>query len=677
MTVRAVLIGLLGALFIAGLGYLNEVTFLLESFNAGQMVPAIVFGPLVVMVLILNMAFRRFKPGFGFKPRELAVIFVLTLTGVTVPGRSLCEGLLNLSTLPVRYYENRPGWREYELMKYAPGEMFISEGHYNSDAVDPFLGQLGQQGQMIGLGDVPWEAWEAPLRTWLPVFLLIGFGSIAVAMVVHRQWSEHERLRYPVADFANQLMEMGPGGAPASIFTNKVFWLGLGIALSIRVINGIHAWHPGFIQIPLIFNFSQVAQKWPILTQAPQAEDIFIPRIFPIAIAFTFFLSTEVSFSLGISQIAYAIVGITLIQYGVDMSTDNVTGGGMGWARTGSFIAFGLILLYLGRRYYWQVLLQAVTFRRRGEVPRYAGWAARVFLLSMAGVIYILIRLGLDWPFAVIAVLLAMLAFVVVARIVAETGLFYVLPSWTPVGALLGFFGPMALGIKGVIITGIFSLMLLLDPSAQLLPYLVNGLKVSDANGLKVGRVGLTSGITYVLCVALAVPVALWAVYNFPLGGSEWMTDTIPSKTFETAEKAAVELSLAGEVEQSQQLSPLERFDFIRPKQGFLWFAGGGFLAVLIAGFLRLRLPWWPLHPVIFLVWNTHPMKRLSTSLLIGWIIKTAVVRLGGYKAYQKGRPFMVGVIAGELLSAIIFMAYGASYRILTGMPPEEYRALF
>ncbi|MCK4275194.1 MAG: hypothetical protein KAX78_01685, partial [Phycisphaerae bacterium] len=195
MTIRAVVVGLLGALFIAGLGYINEITFGLETFNAGQMVPTIVFGPLILLVLVLNLLFRRFKKAFGFKPRELAVIFLLTLTGLTVPARSLTVPLLNLSVMPVRYYENRPGWRRYDLMQYAPGQMFVSQGRYDGEVIDPFLAQKGSPGVSIGLGDVPWYAWRGPLSTWVPIFLLVGFASIATAMVVHRQWSHHERLR--------------------------------------------------------------------------------------------------------------------------------------------------------------------------------------------------------------------------------------------------------------------------------------------------------------------------------------------------------------------------------------------------------------------------------------------------------------------------------------------------
>jgi len=677
MTFRAVVIGLLGALLIAGLGYLNEITFKLESFNAGQMVPVIVFGPLVVMVFMTNLLLRRIKKTLGFKPAELAVMFVLLLPAVTVPGRSLCESLLNLSVMPVRYYENRPGWRRYDLMRYAPGRMFVSEGRYEPNVIDPFLGQMNRQGKTISLRDVPWQAWRTPLETWLPIFVLVGLASIATAMVVHRQWSDYERLRYPVADFANELIAAGPDGGPPPILSNRAFWIGLGIAMSIRVINGIYAWHPGFINIPLIFNFSQVAQKWPILTKAPQAEDIFIPRLFPIAIAFTFFLATEISFSLGISQIAYAVLGITLVQYGVDMSMDNIVGGGMSHMRLGSFVAFGLMLLYLGRRYYGEVFLEALTFRRRANLDRYTPWAARVLIVSVPGLVWLLVRLGLPWPMSVLAVLLTMLSVLVVARIVAETGLFYVLPSWTPMGALLALFGPMALGIKGLIISGMFSLMLLLDPSAQLLPYMVNGLKVCDRNNVGIGRAGLSAGIVYLLCIAVAVPIALWAVYNFPLGGTDWMTQTIPMKTFDTAEKAAIELSLSDQLQQSAQLTPWQRVLHMQPDKKFMWFAGAGFVLVLIVGVMRLRTPWWPLHPVIFLVWNTHPMKRLSTSLLLGWLLKTLVVRLGGHKGYQRAKPFMVGVIAGELLSAVIFMAYGAAYRITTGLEPRPYQIFF
>jgi hypothetical protein len=49
----------------------------------------------------------------------------------------------------------------------------------------------------------------------------------------------------------------------------------------------------------------------------------------------------------------------------------------------------------------------------------------------------------------------------------------------------------------------------------------------------------------------------------------------------------------------------------------------------LVFSALHLRYTWWPIHPIMFCVWGTQSMKALSASFLIGWMIKTSLVRLG------------------------------------------------
>ena len=89
-----------------------------------------------------------------------------------------------------------------------------------------------------------------------------------------------------------------------------------------------------------------------------------------------------------------------------------------------------------------------------------------------------------------------------------------------------------------------------------------------------------------------------------------------------------------------------------------------------------MRLPWWPIHPILFLVWGTWPASNFAVSFLLGAMIKWSVVRLGGEQSYRTVRPFMVGLIAGELLAAIGWSIVGMAYYAATGMQPSVYRIL-
>ena len=114
----------------------------------------------------------------------------------------------------------------------------------------------------------------------------------------------------------------------------------------------------------------------------------------------------------------------------------------------------------------------------------------------------------------------------------------------------------------------------------------------------------------------------------------------------------------------------------MKPKPMFLWAAGAGAALVLVVGALRLRYSWWPLHPVIFMVWATWPMVRLNHSFMIGWILKLLVTRLGGHTAYRKTKTLMIGVVAGELLCGLAFLLVALIYRAVTGLTPREYKII-
>lgn len=73
MTLRAIIIGVLGAVLVAGLGYVNDEVLTLNRL-VGNHLPVSVFGGLIVFVLTINplLWFVRRKWCFGGK--ELAVM---------------------------------------------------------------------------------------------------------------------------------------------------------------------------------------------------------------------------------------------------------------------------------------------------------------------------------------------------------------------------------------------------------------------------------------------------------------------------------------------------------------------------------------------------------------------------------------------------------------------------
>jgi hypothetical protein len=207
------------------------------------------------------------------------------------------------------------------------------------------------------------------------------------------------------------------------------------------------------------------------------------------------------------------------------------------------------------------------------------------------------------------------------------------------------------------------------------MPYLTNGLKISETLRLPVSKMATTTFGMYVIAVLVAVPIVLIVSYDFGTPTQyHWSYYRVPTMAFRAAEPEILKLKATGTLEQSEALSGWQRLGHIRPPAKFVWAAGSGFVLVIVFAVLRLRVPWWPLHPVLFLIWATYPLAAMSHSFLIGWMVKAGSVRFGGHRLVEKLKPFMVGVIAGEILGALLFMIVGAVYYFATGEKPLSYR---
>jgi len=674
MTVRSVILGLLGATVILAFGFIIGHILQLASFTSGGLLPLGVMVPMMVGAVVIALG-RLCRIGRRFSPGELVVIVAILATACSVLAGGVQTTLTPALAMPMHYNRLLPGWKKNGLMGYVPPSMLPADAKYDAEVLEGFLSGLGDEGRYIPLSAVPWSKWAACLTTWLPLIALAGICMTCMALMVHRQWSQRERLRYPIAEFATTMLSGRAGAARKPVYTDSMFLTGLGVVFAIVAINGLRRWFPGSISIPMVFNLnemSQIAQKWPIFTKAPFADHLLEVRIDFIAIAFSFFLASDVSLSLGLSQAIFVPIGMWMLTMGVDLKSSFMEGGGTAWQRFGSYLAFGLMLLYFGRRFYWQMLLEAVTFRRRQRVASYEAWACRWFLLAAGAMFVIVWRLGLDWTLALLTVGMVLLLYLIVARIAAETGLFAIQARWQPLGIFLGLLGAYALGPKAIIIVGILCAALTVAVGGKLMSFLVNILKIGSDLSVKAKRLGLTSAAVYVVGVALAFVVALWATYNFGVTRSYDHTVRPPTMAFQPADMAVTKMKITDELEASEGLSPLQRLTNLRPKRMFLWAAGIGFAAVVLFSALRLRFPWWPLHPVMFLVWATWPMGQLSHSFFIGWFIRSLVIRLGGYQVYQRAKLFMVGAIAGNLLGLGMWMIVGIVYYLLTGLLPPR-----
>lgn len=84
---------------------------------------------------------------------------------------------------------------------------------------------------------------------------------------------------------------------------------------------------------------------------------------------------------------------------------------------------------------------------------------------------------------------------------------------------------------------------------------------------------------------------------------------------------------------------------------------GIGAGVAMVLSVLALRYSAWPFLPVGYVVATTNFSEWFWYSVLLGWLAKVLVLRFGGAKMFQRGKPFFIGLIAGEAIAAGAWLA--------------------
>ncbi len=669
MTVRAIICGLLIGLCIAAFGYIVNTTLALGTL-VGNYFPTSVYGLLILVCLGVNPLLRRLRRSWVMRPAELATAMAIALAACSVPGLSGMRYFAVIQAMPAIYDRTQPPMHEHDLLQYIPPGL-TPDLQDSRRVIDPLVGGLGGPGKPTALSALPWDAWANSLTNWLGLIVLLGGALVCLAVVLHRQWSVHEGLKYPLAAIALEVMAADPATGRGRILGRRLFWAGLIAVLTIHLLNAFATRYSFLPEIPLQFNLRAMSPR--LLPEAAMLSHcwwiLILPTMYFCIIGVAYFVPPDVSFSLGISHWLYILVGMAYLGAGGEISYDFIEGRIRGWQYFGAYLGVGLVILYTGRRYYSEVLVRLVGLggrRNATSVPAYAVWAARLALVLLAALTTAMVTLGLEWPVAVLSVLLLVLLFVVVSRMVAEAGAFWVFAGWLPTAVVIGLYGRDTLGPGPIILGGLIVSMLAVNPAEALMPFVVNGLRLGEQAGVRPPRLAAWTGVMFLLALAVAVPVVMWANYDRGLTEDPWSRE-VAKRPLEAGLRSSVALSNTGELAQVQAMGPLERLAAARPSGTFLVAAGVGLALVLTCSVLRFRVTWWPIHPIIFLGWGEWPFGHMSFSFLVGWAIRSLAIRLGGAAGYERLKPLMIGAVAGELLAGFALMAINLSSFALQG----------
>ena len=669
MSVRAVILGLLAGVALASVGYVNDIWLSFPAIG-GNLMPTYAFGLLMLGLLVVNPLLRLLGR-WHFSSSEWIVILSLVLMGSVIGGSGLLWVFPHPIITPFKDHMEIPGWRVANLLQYVPPVMMV-DTEPGSDVVRDYMQGLAGAGKTLPIGRVPWAKWAPPLGFWFAVLGLNFIAGLAAVVVVHRQWSRRELLALPIASVTSELI--GPP-AEGKLFNatlgSRRFWLGFALSFGVLGLNGLHAWWPDIPVVPLGVNFTPLRDILGPVGKVPWVNVLNV-RFYFAAVGLAFLLTSEVSFSVGLSGWLYVLAAAPLVAAGVEMRSDVLGGGLPAFMYFGAYMALAAVVLYLGRRFYWSLLGRAAGVGGGADVlPREVA-ACRILILATAALVGLLWWVGLHPLLALAFVLVTGTLFLMVGRVNAATGLFIIQPFWQPVAVLLAMFGSFALGPRALIILAMLSVVVTLDPRIAAVPLALNAIRVGEQHKVRPGRLAGWMGAAIIISMVVAVPVTVYLFYDMGVsgmssGGTRWALQ-VARMPFQMLKGAINDLTSTDALEAASEATGLGRlFGAADPAKHFFLAAGVGFVLVLICYWLRLRFRRWPLHPIIFLVWGSRWTTEFAPSFLLAWLIKAQTMRYGGLTFYRRARAFFIGLMAGEFTAGILWGLIAILYYLLTG----------
>lgn len=571
-----------------------------------------------ILITSVNLFYRKYTNRKGLSPSEMLTVLAMGLVAAMIPARGLTGIWLGLMAAP--YYRGTPenGWIEH-VQPHLPDFLYpTNDGKQTT---------LLYEGLPTG-AEIPWDVWAIPIFWWLTL-ILAGFSVCAcIVVILRKQWIEHERLDYPLVAPITEMIEdmedvQGTSKWP-NLFKGRLFWTGFAIAF------GIIGWN-------IVTYF---VATWPRINVSPNGGLFYFARLFPpllthlntYSIGFGYFVKLEILFSIWFFHFLLMSQIALIRKTGFQLGRMHSSGGGWGdpliqWQSLGALFVFVGWGLWAARHHLAAVYKKA--FRGDPDVDdSNEMFSYRTAVLGLVlGNLYImawLFQSGVEFRLMAITIPAGIFIYIALARFVCESGTLFLGLPVSPLDVSYQILGTETISAR--VLTASTTTHAL--RWMYFTPALSQGAKAGDR--VRGSRKTLFWAILAGLLTALAINIIMVLYLGYSYGAFNFVE--YPFHLYAPRRYDAIVAAF-----KSPEPPSWERLAL---------FAFGGLIMATLT-FLRYRLPWWPIHPVGFIVTTTSLLHEI-TALLVVWTFKAIVMRIGGVQFYRRFRPLFFGIIVGR-----------------------------
>ena len=566
---------------------------------------------LLVAVVLLNALASRLLRRELFSPAEILASYVMVNIGSAILSIDFVDVLLPIMTHPARYATPENGWDRL-FIPYIPRWLGVW---------DPVAIRGWYEG---GVSPYRWEIigpWLKPLAAW-GFFALVLLGTmLCLAAILRRQWTEHEKLSYPITILPLEVAQPGSGLA-----RNRLLWLGIAIPALIQLVNGLNVYFP---TVPMVR--VKLLDLSPYFRNPPWNAMGWTPvSFYPFGIGLGYLLPLDLLFSCWFFYWFWKAERVVSALFGwLSFSPRWPFVNEQCWGAYAQIAVFGV---WLGRRHLGRVFasIRRPELQDAGEPLPYRV-AALGLIAGFVGWMVFLLAAGMSWWLAALSFAVYAVVIVAAMRMRAELGPpAHDLHYGGPDSILSAAIGTRNLGAADLTILAHFwwfnrayrSLAIAHD---------LEGFRLAQRSGSE-PRAFVTP---LLVATVLGLLCAFWAYLHIGYTrGLEAKTSTfLPWFGWEA----------------------FNRLDgWLRARQPADWLAGAAIgVAFTFCSWLfgmRMRFPWWSLHPLGLAISGSYSMNTLWMPLLIAWALKSLTVRYFGHASYRRFLPFFLGLILGDYL---------------------------
>ncbi len=608
--------------------WINQTEVISHFCQITESVPPIPAVAGLLVLVIANPLVRRLAERLSLERREILMIYVfLTVTG-TVTGCGI--GRFFMSILPVVFYFDTPENNFASLQGHMPQWMVPHDREV--------IRKLYEASES---GAVPWGAWAAPMLMWGIFFLAVWICMLCLTTLFNRQWSEKEKLTYPLLYLPMECTE-GVDGPKLLVdfLRNKIMWIGFAIAFVYNITNIVNSYNPAFTALGKSYDLGQLFTEHPMTALRPMTI-----HYRPELIGFGYLVPTEIAFSVWVFYGLMKLEGLGVAMSGIEMP------GYPFWQERGlgAYVAVCLLLAFIGRHHLADVFNKALKGHKArnpagepindDDEPMSYRMAVFGGLVAFVVVIAWMKLAGMAlWLAATYMILVFMLA-IVYARIRAEVGvpLIWMYPYYQSFKGIRYFLGSGPFRSQnGWGSATIYATFVFMSRGyySSMMGYQVEGFRLARGTGIKQRSMNSVLVVALVVGFTISMTGLLRSYYEFGAGGLNAMEGWGSGIA----------------VQEYQVVTDFEKAA-LKPDVPRIVATGGGFAIAVGLMLLRMAFLRFPLHPLAFCMICSYG-ELVWGAFLIVWLIKSAVFKLGGMRVYRQLIPGFVGLALGHYFTA-------------------------